>query len=1227
MSLCAKIFARRGNTLSVTSEGYETGHEPVHRSSSGTCVKINDAKDVWHCTNPDCSAGGGSISALMSLEGLSYEEAEAQVQAMGGIVKPRPPKIASFLLNDKGKPRALVANILKVLQHDPRWSRALRYNIFKDAIEVCDPPPPYDPHEPWPVQALTEELTTEITAWIQETYELYVPSSLLWEALQAFARTLVYHPVCTYLSSLAWDGTKRLDTWLTRYCHVEHTDYSRAVGRLTLIAAVARAFEPGCKMDTVTILEGLQGWLKSWVWRILASDEWFTDTLPDLHTKDAAQALRGKWFVEFAELDNFRRAEIETIKRFISATQDHYRPAYGRRAITFPRSNVFVGTTNKQTYLLDETGNRRYLPVRVTASCDLEALQRDRNQLWAEAMHEYRHDARWYIDDPNLLQQAEVEQADRMEDDPWAESIHTYLETQKKKEALYRGDTVEYVTTGELLEFALQVEQAHWTTGASRRVAAVLRLAGWEKVRVDLDKDADKRRNQPKVFIRPLNPAPPRKTAPESDESDTRPSESDTAKPVSPPEILLESDESDESDSLEIIKTPTTPPTRARVVVDSSVDHLIKRTVSSGASDSEPASLLELTSCAESDRKKHRTQKARYRTQKVVEPDTAAVPVVVRPTVDPGNLEYILTADRAHEALQAFHGQPLIGIDIETTGLDPLLEHIRLVQLAIPGRTVVLDLHHMQAEVLRPLLASPSRFVGHNLKFELRHLAATNLPWPAHVTDTMHLAQLLGASGDSRPKGYYSLEGAVERELDLRLDKTLQKSDWTGELSQEQIRYAARDAASELPLYHLLTTACTNAQLDRIRYLEEACLPAMVWMEQTGVLVDESAWLDRSARDEREVGIIAADLCTLLGAAAAQGTAFAKAPEAVNWNSPEQVRAVLHALGAVDITSTGELVLTQLAPDYPFAERFLDYRHLSTRVKNGGAKWLRQYIHPITHRVHAEYLQTHTRAGRMSCIKPNMQQIPKSADYRTSIIAGPGNVILKADYGQLQLRLAAVIAPEPIMLEAFLAGEDLHRRTAAHIFGCAEAEVTPEQRARGKSTNFGVIFGMGARRFQAEALKKDRLRLTIEEATQYRDAFFRSYPGLKLWHRSTGAQLDVAKSIETRTPLGRRRTDVRSYTEALNTPVQGAEADGFKLAVARLYARRHEAPDARLIMCVHDEIVVECPQTQAKETAAWLHKHMQEAMEDMITQQVPIEVEVHSGKDWAGTALDAAEAV
>src|SRR5262249_9378427 len=153
--------------------------------------------------------------------------------------------------------------------------------------------------------------TAEITCWFQEVYDLYVSSNLVHEALVTMAHKDTYHPVKDYLAGLTWDGTPRLDTWLTTYCHVEHSPYVRAVGPKTLIAGVARVMEPGCKVDTITVLVGKQGYMKSSVWHILAGDPWFTDHLSDLHSKDAAGDLLGKWIVEFGDLDTLRRSENE----------------------------------------------------------------------------------------------------------------------------------------------------------------------------------------------------------------------------------------------------------------------------------------------------------------------------------------------------------------------------------------------------------------------------------------------------------------------------------------------------------------------------------------------------------------------------------------------------------------------------------------------------------------------------------------------------------------------------------------------------------------------------------------------------------------------------------------------------------------------------------------------------------------------------------------------------
>jgi DNA polymerase-1 len=774
---------------------------------------------------------------------------------------------------------------------------------------------------------------------------------------------------------------------------------------------------------------------------------------------------------------------VETIKRFISATQDHYRPSYGRRAVTFPRCTVFVGTTNKWTYLLDETGNRRYLPVRVLEACDLDALRRDRDQLWAEAKRQYDDGHQWYIDDPTLLAQAAIEQADHTEEDPWVEPVRTYLDSRKVRQtAMYKGEDVEYVTTGEILALALQVERTNWNAGTSRRVAAMLRLDGWDYTLIELSK-AGGQRQRLKAFVKPTSEAPSHKTSLGTDGTDTPSVGTDRRTGSTPYKTSSETDGTDGTDTLDILAESQTPPcAREMSGEDGScpgVEMFIKTSGLSVPSVPEPVTAKESGSCTGTDTLGVSVPSVPELGVSVPEP----VVVTVLPTVDPGDVEYIRNPSRAEQVLREFISAPLKGLDFETTGLDPLTNRIRLVQVAIPGKTAVLDMQQMPYDVLRPLLTAPGRFVGHNAKFELRFLAAARLPWPEQLSDTMHLAQMLGASAEQRPKGYYSLEQVVERELVLSLDKAWQASDWSGELSHEQILYAARDAAAELPLYHLLTTACTKAQLDRIRAIEEACLPALAWMEGAGVLIDEDAWQARSERDQLELGIIAADLCTLLHEAEASGVVLPKPPEALNWNSPSQVLQVLQALGADTIRSTAEVVLAQLAPEYPVAARLLDHRHFGQRIKSGGARWLREYIHAITHRVHADYQQIGSRAGRMSCTRPNMQQIPKSAEYRTSIIAAPGHAILKADYGQLQLRLAAVMAPEPTMLEALQAGQDLHTRTAAYVLGCDEVAVTSEQRTLAKAVNFGLLFGMGAQRFREQALKDYKIALTLEEAT------------------------------------------------------------------------------------------------------------------------------------------------
>jgi DNA polymerase-1 len=219
-------------------------------------------------------------------------------------------------------------------------------------------------------------------------------------------------------------------------------------------------------------------------------------------------------------------------------------------------------------------------------------------------------------------------------------------------------------------------------------------------------------------------------------------------------------------------------------------------------------------------------------------------------------------------------------------------------------------------------------------------------------------------------------------------------------------------------------------------------------------------------------------------------------------------------------------------------------------------------------------------------------------------------VLVKADYSQIELRIAAKVSGDGAMLAAYRAGEDLHALTCRHVLGVAE--VTGEQRQLAKAINFGLLYGMGAKGFRAYAKARYGLDLTGAQAGRYREAFFEAYPGLRRWHRTIGES-----PADTRNLAGRRRQAVARYTEKLNTPVQGTGADGLKLALALLWERRAECPGAVPVLIVHDEIVVECDADQADAVKAWLRQAMLDGMAPLI-DPVPVEVEVTAGQTWAG---------
>jgi DNA polymerase-1 len=385
-------------------------------------------------------------------------------------------------------------------------------------------------------------------------------------------------------------------------------------------------------------------------------------------------------------------------------------------------------------------------------------------------------------------------------------------------------------------------------------------------------------------------------------------------------------------------------------------------------------------------------------------------------------------------------------------------------------------------------------------------------------------------------------------------------------------------------------------------------LPAVAWLRQSGAPFDAERWNDLSDAAVLEQIRLEEALTDCAGRADLFGQST------INWSSPDQVARVLREHGH-PVQRTDEQTLQALAEDEPLARLLLQYRESSRKAGAYGIDFLR-HVHAQTGRIHADYRQLGAASGRMACSNPNLQNIPRDAAYRACFRPTAGRALIKADFSQIELRVAAQRTQDPALLAAYRVGADVHIRTAAAVLGIAEDAVGKEQRQLAKALNFGLLYGMGAPRLREYAASDYGVQLTEEGAQAFRERFFRAYPGLRRWHRS---QRDG--EVDTRTLTGRRRLGVSRFTEKLNTPVQGTGADILKLALARLWEDRHAFPTAAPVLCVHDEIVLECDATEAAQVAEWLVGHMEAAGQTLLSD-VPVEADSTIAADWSGTPLE-----
>ena len=345
-------------------------------------------------------------------------------------------------------------NLILILENSEEWKGRIQFDEFRKAA--------VDRGIEWKFP----EDTIELKAWLEKTWiSGEVKTATVNEAIAAVAARHKVHPIRDWLESLEWDRIERLPTFFSDFCGAKQTPYTDAVGRSLFVSAVARIMRPGCQVDTMVTLEGEQGVGKSKLVRAIFGEDWRCEITEAPGALDFYQCMAGKWVGEFSELSAMGRVDQNRVKQALTSTCDTYRSSYGHKAQTHPRQFIFIGNTNKEEYLFDETGARRYLPIECR-EIDSEAAGAIRDQLFAEAMFRFGAGEKWH-DIPGAAE----EQEKRYQFDSWQDHVGKYLENKSR------------VTMTEIMEEALFLKIEKQDRSAQTRVGSIIRRLGWRVVR------------------------------------------------------------------------------------------------------------------------------------------------------------------------------------------------------------------------------------------------------------------------------------------------------------------------------------------------------------------------------------------------------------------------------------------------------------------------------------------------------------------------------------------------------------------------------------------------------------------------------------------------------------------------------------------------------------------------------------------------------------------------
>ncbi|HYX30324.1 MAG TPA: DNA polymerase, partial [Pyrinomonadaceae bacterium] len=564
-----------------------------------------------------------------------------------------------------------------------------------------------------------------------------------------------------------------------------------------------------------------------------------------------------------------------------------------------------------------------------------------------------------------------------------------------------------------------------------------------------------------------------------------------------------------------------------------------------------------------------------------------------------------------------------IGLDTETTDLDPYTSRLRLIQLATPDQVYIIDLNKFadanakDSEALAPLrrlLTSPRPIkIAHNAKFDakfLKHNLGVDI---VGLFDTLLASQLVSA-GDIEER--HGLNAIAARYLNEDVDKSERLSNWEFELSEAQLQYAARDAAVLIPLREKLIERIKSLGLIQCAQLEFECVMPVVDLELAGFFMEKQRWLEQLGIVEERRGELANELQEMLGEGVAQASLFGPPRANINLDSQQQVTEALTRLGIPLPDSTRNWKLQPLAAQYPVVAKLLEYRTMQKALTSYGQNMI-DFINPKTGRLHADFRQIGAPTGRFACTNPNIQQVPHAFEYRRCFMGHPeSRRLVIADYSQIELRILAEFSGDEAFINAFRSGADLHKATAAQVFGVSIDQVTKEQRDFAKRLNFGVVYGIGAQRFSMMT------GLGVSDAENVLRRYFATYKQLDNYLRESANR--AVNDKEARTGSGRlvkfnydasdRQQISMTQRNGKNAPIQGTSADILKRAL-RMLNDELRTTSAKIVNIIHDEIVVEVDDGEAEAVAKTVENAMVAAGQEFL-EIVPVKVESQIASEW-----------